>query len=58
MMRGHKGWIRGLIVTADGKYFVSGSDDKMIKFWSSATGQEMYTLGGHRGAVSCVATSR
>jgi len=47
-----------LVVTADGKYFVSGSDDKTIKFWSSSTGQEMYSISGHRGAVSCVATSR
>ena len=33
--------------TSDGKTLASGSDDKTVKLWDVATGQERATLKGH-----------
>ena len=41
--------------TASGS--LSGSEDKTVKVWDAATGQEMLTLKGHTVAVSSVAFS-
>ena len=41
----------------DGKRIVSGSDDKTLKVWDAATGQETLTLKGHTDAVRSVAFS-
>ena len=41
----------------DGKRIVSGSEDKTVKVWDAATGQETLTLKGHTGAVTSVAFS-
>ncbi len=41
----------------DGTRLVSGSDDKTIKVWDAATGQETLTLTGHTHYVSSVSFS-
>ena len=41
----------------DGRRIVSGSDDKTVKVWDAATGQETLTLKGHTGEVHSVAFS-
>ena len=43
--------------SADGKRIVSGSEDKTVKVWDAATGQEVLTLKGHTGQVTSVAFS-
>jgi serine/threonine protein kinase len=42
-----RGAVRSLAVTADGKYVVSGSDDKTVRLWDLATGQEVRRFTGH-----------
>ncbi len=41
----------------DGKRLVSGSGDKTIKLWDTATGKELLTLKGHSSTVFSVAFS-
>ena len=35
----------------DGKRIASGSEDKTVKVWDAATGQEILTLKGHTSDV-------
>ena len=56
-LTGHKGWVRSLTVSPDGKVLVSASDDQTIKFWDLSTGRNFRTLKGHTGGVRCVAFS-
>jgi len=56
-LTGHKGWVRSLAVSPDGKVLVSASDDQTIKFWDLATGRNFRTVKGHSGPVRCVTFS-
>jgi len=42
----------------DGKQIVSGSDDKTVRLWDSASGKVLRELQGHTDWVSSVAFSR
>ena len=46
---GHMALIRKIAVTKDGRYIVSASDDKTIRVWNSATGQETRKILGQIG---------
>src|SRR5919199_425449 len=56
-LKGHTQSIRSLAITPDGEILASGSDDKTIKIWQLATGQELCTLRGHSKAVCAIAIS-
>lgn len=53
----HKGWIRSLTFSPDGKTLTSGSDDQIIKLWNVSTGECGKILSGHAGWVLYVAFS-
>ncbi len=53
----HKGWVRSLTFSPDGKTLTSGSDDKIIKLWDVSTGKCCKVLAGHSGWVLYVAFS-
>ena len=55
--RGHSDGVIAMAITPDGKRIVSGSDDKTIKIWDSASGDELMTLRGHDDWISSVAFS-
>jgi hypothetical protein len=44
-------------LSADGRFALSGSDDKTLKLWSVATGQCLHTFTGHKGRVNSVSLS-
>ncbi|MBW4561527.1 MAG: hypothetical protein KME32_10310 [Mojavia pulchra JT2-VF2] len=51
---GHSGSIYTVALTPDGKYIISGSDDKTIKVWNWQTGEEVRTLAGHDDYVRAI----
>jgi WD40 repeat protein len=59
-LRGHTEVIYGIAFTPDGKYVVTGSGDKTVKVWETATGKEFKTFAGpagHQNLVLSVAVS-
>jgi len=56
-LHGHTYPVCGMAVSPDGKRFVSGGYDKMVKVWDAGTGAELMTLRGHTGAIESVAFS-
>jgi len=51
VISGHRGWVRCLAMDPLNQFFVSGSNDRTIKFWDLATGQLKITLTGHISTV-------
>jgi WD40 repeat protein len=43
--------------TPDGQHIISGSADKTVKLWDQQTGELIYSLNGHRLAVTAIAVS-
>lgn len=52
--RGHAGPIRSFSVSRDGRWVLTGSSDKTLRFWELATGRCVRTLRGHTDAISTV----
>jgi WD40 repeat protein len=56
-LKGHKGTVRSLCVTADGTKVISGSSDCQIMVWNLTTGEKLFTLSGHTGRVRGLAVT-
>ncbi len=56
-LKGHSGGVRDVAFSPDGQRLASGSNDKTLKIWDSATGKELFALKGHAGVVTSVAFS-
>ena len=54
---GHSGAVNSVCLSADGKYALSGSSDKMLKLWDVASGRCLETLEGHSESVTAVCLS-
>jgi len=54
-LAGHTGSVRSLLFYQNGKYLVSGSQDKTIKIWSLENGALVSTLGGHNDLIDSIA---
>ena len=46
MHLGHSDGVNAVAISPDGKYIVSGSEDKSIKVWDLSSGREIHTLTG------------
>ena len=51
------GAVYSVAISPDGKWLASGSDDKTVRVWDAATGQELRRLEGHGGRVWSVSFS-
>jgi WD40 repeat protein len=56
-LEGHSDNVTSVAFSPDGKIVVSGSADKTIRLWDTATGKERQKLEGHDDFVSAVAFS-
>jgi WD40 repeat protein len=54
---GHSDWVSSVTLTFDGRYAVSGSADRSLKYWDLSTGQCLRTLEGHTEWVTTVCLS-
>ena len=58
VLQGHTHWIRIVAFSPDGRYIVSGSNDKTIQLWDAQTGSQVGNpLQGHTDSVHSVAFS-
>ncbi len=48
-LKGHKDTVWSMAFSSDGKRIVSGSDDKTIRFWDVATGQQVRQITHDKG---------
>jgi WD40 repeat protein len=53
----HTGSVYSVAISSDGKYALSGSEDRTIRLWDIETGNLIRTFEGHRRAVTSVAIS-
>jgi WD40 repeat protein len=51
-LEGHKYSVNGVVITSDGHWAVSASDDYTLKVWDLTTGQAVRTLEGHTSVDS------
>jgi WD40 repeat protein len=51
------GTVSSVAFSPDGRFVLSGGDDKTLKLWELDTGKELRTFSGHTGAVVSVAFS-
>ncbi|KAF4448241.1 nwd1 protein [Fusarium austroafricanum] len=56
-LEGHDSSVNSVAFSADGQRLASGSGDKTVKIWDTATGACLQTLEGHDNSVSSVAFS-
>src|SRR5262249_22377559 len=56
-LSGHRGTVRALALSADGRWLVSGGTDGVGKLWDLATGKEVFSRGGNTGIIVDVAFS-
>uniref|UniRef100_A0AAV2LMM8 Cilia- and flagella-associated protein 52 n=1 Tax=Knipowitschia caucasica TaxID=637954 RepID=A0AAV2LMM8_KNICA len=50
----HSGAINGVHITQDGKYFVTGGDEKLVKIWDYVKGIVTHTGKAHGGSITSV----
>ncbi|KAI7868491.1 WD40-repeat-containing domain protein [Spinellus fusiger] len=57
LFKGHKGPVTCMALTHNGAYLWTGSWDKTIKKWNTATAECLLTLQGHDDFIKCIAVS-
>lgn len=48
VLRGHAGWLRAGVFTADGRHIVTAADDGTVRVWSNPAVDELVSLAGTR----------
>ena len=58
IITGHTGWVRCIDVDPSNNFFVTGSNDRVIKFWDLATGKLKLSYTGHINTIRKVVLSK
>jgi WD40 repeat protein len=56
-LEGHTEWVTAVALTPDGRFALSGSDDRTLRLWELSTGRCLRTLEGHTDSVTSVAVT-
>ena len=56
-LAGHSGWVHSVAFSADGKWLVSGSEDKTLRVWEVGSGKCINTLQRPSDRIRAVAVS-
>jgi hypothetical protein len=56
-LNGHSDSVRALAVAADGRFLLSGGDDRIVRMWDLPGGRPLQRLMGHKGRIAGVAVS-
>ena len=56
-LEGHTGGVKSIDLSPDGRYALSGSDDRTLRLWDLSTGEQLALLIGHTYDVTGVAFS-
>jgi WD40 repeat protein len=52
VLKGHRGWVRSVAISADGQWIASGGMDARLKVWDAVAGQEKFSFQGLSEFVS------
>ena len=58
IIAGHTGWVRCIDIDQTNKFFVTGSNDRVIKFWDLASGKLKLSYTGHINTIRKVVLSK
>jgi len=51
---GHSDGVVSVTYSADGRYLLSGGEDKTVRLWDASSGQELHCFNGHAAGVTSV----
>ena len=58
VLRGHEGWVTGVILTADALRAVTCATDGTVRVWDAKMGAELMLLRGHSSPINAIALTQ